>query len=88
MFIYKPLANEVSINSANSVVTNANVGVGCLLRIVNPSTTAVLHFQFANGAEYSNLTMLASSETVIWKNNTDLLIGSNMLASTISYKGI
>lgn len=91
MIIYKPLGNEISIGIANSVVTTTNIGVGCLLRIFNTATTAnLLHFKYANGTEYANLTISPQSidDVIVWKNNTDLLIGNSMIALPIAYQGI
>jgi hypothetical protein len=81
MMIYKFLGQEISINSANSVANSV------LVRVVNPTTSnTVLLVQYSNGTTYASGTVLANSDIVVQKNPTDLLIGSNQLASPVAYK--
>ena len=80
MFI-KLKGAEVSIASAN------NVGLAAVVRVVNPSTAAVLNLAYANGVVYANTTVTNTQPIVVVKNQTDLLTGSGMLATPVEYRG-
>jgi hypothetical protein len=88
--IFKPTANEVTINStANSVVSATNIGQGCLLRILNIDAANTINFQYSNGTQYASMTVANGESIVVWKNNTDLLVtDGSMLAVPISYKAL
>lgn len=81
MITYKPLHNEVPIGSG---LAN-NVSGAPLARVLNTGATALLHFLYANTTEYANLTILASTEVIVKKNQTDLLQGNNMVAVDVAY---
>lgn len=80
--IYKLLGNEININStANDVYTST------LVRVVNRGTAnTVLLQSYSNGVQFASTTVLGNSEIVIEKKNTDLIIGSNMVATPVAYK--
>jgi len=92
---YKPTANEISLNTTgNSVVTTTTTGQGVLVRIINTGgSVGVLVFQYANGSQYANMSILpanAYGEVIVWKNNTDLLVANTgtMVAVPVAFKGI
>lgn len=80
MFI-KLKGPEVSIGTAN------NVGSSTVVRVVNPTTAAVLNLSYANGVVYANTTVTNTQPIVIVKNQTDLLTGTGMLAAPVEYRG-
>lgn len=90
MLIYKPLTPEINLAACSAVTSATNVGQGCLVRIINIDTsTNVLTFQYANAAQYANLSIAPSQTVIVWKNNTDLLLGTGKtLATQVVFKGI
>lgn len=87
--IYKPITAEVNLATNSAITSATNVGQGCLVRVINIGAANVLHFLYANGSEYSNMTLANSESIVIWKDNTDLLGGTGtMMAAQIAYKGV
>jgi hypothetical protein len=86
--IIKPLGPEVSIATANTVVsTNANSVTGTMLvRVINTGPTAVLHVAANTGTEYANLSISNSEYVVIEKQKTDTLTGANMLAVPVAQR--
>lgn len=82
MSTYKPLHMEVPIGSG---LAN-NVNGAPLARVLNTGATAILHFLYANSVEYANLTVIASTEVIIKKQQTDLIQGNNMIAVDVAYQ--
>lgn len=82
MVTYKPLHNEVPIGSG---LAN-NVSGAPLARVINTGATTVLHFLYANSTEYANLTVIAGTEVIVKKFQTDLLQGNNMIAIDVAYQ--
>lgn len=81
--IIKLLGDEVDINS-----TANNVNSSGLVRVVNRGTSnTVLLQKYANGVQFASTTVLGNSEVVIVKSTTDLIIGANMVATPIAYRG-
>jgi hypothetical protein len=84
--VYKPLGGEVTLNVASgNTISSSNSG-GSLIRIINTGGPNLLHFQYANGVEYANMTISNSESVIIWKNNTDLLLGNSMMAVPVAYR--
>ncbi len=77
--IYKPLANEVSIGTAN-VVYNYQ-----LVRVINPAATGAVLVVSSGGSQYANITMLGNSELIIKKSANDTLQGTGMVAVPVAY---
>jgi hypothetical protein len=87
MVTYKPLHPEANLGAANSnnFAFSSNVSGAPLARVINTGATSVLHFYFANGVEYANLTIFANNEVIVKKNQPDKLQGNNMLATDVAY---
>jgi hypothetical protein len=76
---YKPLANEMSLTTANTVSN------GTLIRIANDQATAVV-ITIA-GSRPGTISILSKQEAIIEKQPTDTLAaGSAVLAVPIAYK--
>jgi hypothetical protein len=82
MIIIKVLGAERSIATANSFSNTAN-----LVRVVNPTTAAVLNIAYANGVVYANTTVTNTQPIIVEKGLTDTLQGTGMLASPVAYRG-
>jgi len=82
--IVKPLRNEVNLvgNNASSVA-NAT-----LVRVTNlDSGVSQVVFRYANGVQYADASLGPNQSIIVEKNPTDLIIGTNMKAGAIAYKG-
>ncbi len=66
--IYKPVANEVSVNS-----TATTLGGLQLFRVLNISTANAVLIFANTGGQYGNLTINSGQEVVVWKNYSDTL---------------
>ncbi len=88
--VYRPLGNEITLNvaSGSAITSSNNIGTGCLVRVINAGGVNPLIFQYANGVQYANITLANSESVVVWKNNTDLLLGNSMLAVLCAFKGL
>lgn len=80
MFI-KLKGTEVSIASANDVGTSSTI------RIINTGAAAVANVAYANGTLYASLTVANTESVVISKGPTDTVIGANMKAVPVEYRG-
>lgn len=72
---------EVSIASAN------NVAEATTVRVINTGSAAVLNLAYANGVVYANTTVLGSEAVVVSKGPTDTVVGANMKAAPVEYRG-
>lgn len=72
---------EVSIATANTVADAST------LRVINTGSAAVLNLAYANGTVYANTTVLGSEAVVISKGPTDTVVGANMKAAPVEYRG-
>jgi hypothetical protein len=79
--IIKILGAERSIASANAFSNTAN-----LVRVVNPTTAAVLNVAYSNGVVYANTTVTNTQPIIIEKGLTDTLQGTGMLAVPVAYR--
>jgi len=78
--VIKPLANSFNIGSvANSC------GSATLVKVINTSTAATLVFKYANNVQYAEIPVAANESVIVQKANTDLIIGTAMLASSIAW---
>ncbi len=77
--IYKPLANEVSIATAN------NVWNASLVRVINPGATGAVLAIASGGTQYANITLLGNCEVIIKKSANDTLQGTGMSAVPVAY---
>lgn len=75
----KPIGAERSIGSAN------NVALAKCARVINTGAAAVLNIAYANSTVYANLTVSNTESVVIEKQPTDLLTGTNMLATPLAF---
>lgn len=81
--IIKLLGDEVDINS-----TANNVALSGLVRVVNRGTSnTVLIQKYSNGVQIASTTVLGNSEIIIVKSTTDIIIGANMVATPVAYRG-
>lgn len=81
--IIKLLGDEVDIGS-----TANNVASSGLVRVVNRGTSnTVLIQKYSNGVQIASTTVLGNSEIIIVKSTTDIIIGSNMVATPVAYRG-
>lgn len=80
MFI-KLKGPEVSIASANTV------GDATAVRIFNTGATAVCNIAYANGTVYANTTISNTESLVLVKSSTDTVVGANMKAAPVEYRG-
>lgn len=80
MFI-KLKGAEVSLSSANTV------GDATAVRIINTGTSAVCNVAYANGVVYANTTISNTESIVIVKSATDTVVGANMKATPVDYRG-
>ena len=78
--VIKPLANTFNIGS-----TANSCGGATLVKVINTSTAATLVFKYANNAQYADLAIAANESVIVQKVNTDLIIGTSMLASPIAW---
>ncbi len=93
--VIRPLANEVSINSAS---TNAAgmIGNTGLLRIVNPQSaqvaiTVATYGNSISTSNYASFTVLANSEVYVFKGTTDNIIVSsaaNVQVVPVAYRSM
>lgn len=81
MFRVKPLSTEIAIDSANTVA-NSN-----LVRVINTGAAAVANVAYANGTVYGSLTVSNTESVVIEKAPNDTVIGANMKATPIAFRG-
>jgi hypothetical protein len=72
---------EVSIASAN------NVDQATTIRVINTGSAAVVNLAYANGVVYANTTVLGSEAVVLSKGPTDTVVGANMKAAPVEYRG-
>lgn len=79
--ILKILGAERSIATANAFSNTAN-----LVRVVNPTTAAVLNIAYANGVVYANTTVTNTQPIIVEKGLTDTLQGTGMLAVPVAYR--
>ncbi len=81
--IFKLLGDEIDINTtANNVYSSG------LVRVVNRgNANTILIQRYSNGVQIASTTVLGNSEIIIQKSNTDTLIGANMVATPVAYKG-
>lgn len=75
----KPIGAERSIGTAN------NVASAKCARVINTGASAVLNIAYANSTVYANLTVSNTESVVIEKQPTDLLTGTNMLATPLAF---
>jgi len=80
MFI-KLKGAEVSIATANTVANASAV------RIYNTGAAAVCNVAYSNGTVYANATVSNTEALVIVKSSTDTVIGANMKAAPVEYRG-
>ena len=85
MIVVKPLGPEVNLAS-NNIVSNIT-GQGILLKVINTGDTGVLHFAYANGTEYANMTVTNTESVLVWKSTTDTLQGVDMFAVPVAVRG-
>jgi len=87
MSTYKVLHPESNLTSTNTTnfFFSSNVSGAPLARIINTGATSVLHFYYANGVEYANLTVFANSEIFVTKARGDKVQGNNMYAVDVAY---
>lgn len=76
---FKPIGQERSIGTAN------NVALAKCVRVINTGAAAVLNIAYANSTVYANLTVSNTESVVIEKQPTDLLTGTNMLATPLAF---
>lgn len=82
--IVKPLRNEVLLTGNNAL----SVGNATLVRVTNLDTTlAQVVFRYANGVQYADASIGPQQTILIEKDATDLIIGTNMKAGAVAYKG-
>lgn len=80
MFI-KLKGAEISIATANTVSDSTAV------RIFNTGAAAVCNVAYANGVVYANATISNTEALVLVKSSTDTVIGANMKAVPVQYRG-
>ncbi len=78
--VIKPLANTIDINSTANTINNATI-----VKVVNTGAYATLVFKYANNVQYADIPVANSESVIVQKDATDLLLGSNMRASAISW---
>jgi len=72
---------EVSIATANTV------GDSTAVRIYNSGAAAVCNVAYSNGTVYANATVTNTEALVLVKSNTDTVIGPNMRAAPVEFRG-
>ena len=78
--VYKPLANVVSIGTAN------DVWQGTVIHIGNQSNqSANVLFKYANGVQYASISINHDDWIVVQKNATDTLTGASCVATSIAW---
>lgn len=78
--VYKPLANVVSIGTAN------NVWQGTIIHIGNQSNqSANIVFKYANGVQYASISVNHDDWIVVQKDATDTLTGASCVATSIAW---
>lgn len=80
MFI-KLKGAEVSIATANTVANATAV------RIYNSGAAAVCNVAYSNGTVYANATVTNTEALVVVKSSTDTVVGPNMRAAPVEYRG-
>lgn len=80
MFI-KLKGPEISIATANTVSDATAV------RIYNTGAAAVCNVAYSNGTVYANATVSNTEALVIVKSNSDTVIGPNMRAAPVEFRG-
>lgn len=78
--VYRPLANVVSIGTAN------DVWQGTIIHIGNQSNqSANVLFKYANGVQYASISVNHDDWIVVQKDATDTLTGSSCVATSIAW---
>ena len=78
--VLKPLANVVSIATAN------DVWQGAIIHITNQSNqSANVVLKYANGVQYASIGLNHDSEIIIEKDSTDTLTGASCVATKIAW---
>ena len=78
--VYKPLANVVSIGTAN------DVWQGTVIHIGNQSNqSANVLFKYANGVQYASISVNHDDWIVVQKDATDTLTGASCVATSIAW---
>jgi len=78
--VYRPLANAVSITTANDVFT------GTVIHIGNQSNqSANVVFKYANGVQYASISINHDDWIVVEKDATDTLTGATCVATSIAW---
>lgn len=72
---------EISISAANTV------GNATAIRIINTGTRTFCNVAYSNGSVYANVTVSNTESVVVVKSSTDTVIGANMLAAPVEYRG-
>lgn len=78
--IYRPTNVEITIGTANDVYK------ATLIRVINTGAAAVANLNYANGTNYAQITIANTSDMVIQKANTDLIVLANGKAVPIAFK--
>ena len=81
MLIVKPLSEEISIDTANTVSDSK------LVRVYNANTAAQIITIANSSANVSSFTLAPDSSAFVEKENTHTIQGSSVLACSIAYKG-
>jgi len=78
--VYRPLANVVSIGTAN------DVWQGTVIHIGNQSNqSANVLFKYANGVQYASISVNHDDWIVVQKDATDTLTGASCVATSIAW---
>ena len=78
--VYRPLANVVSIGTAN------DVWQGTIIHIGNQSNqSANVLFKYANGVQYASISVNHDDWIVVQKDATDTLTGASCVATSIAW---
>ncbi len=83
MYILKPLANEISITTANTVYNSS------LVRLLNTSANAVVvTVSTSENINIASFSIGSLSELIVEKDRNNRLQGTGILAVPIAYKGL
>jgi hypothetical protein len=73
--VLNPQSNEISISTANTINN------GTFVRVFNTSASPqVATLKYANGAQYANVTILATSYELFYKLPTSTIAGTSLVA--------
>lgn len=81
MPIVKPLSEEISIDTANTVNDSK------LVRVYNANTAAQVVTIANSSANVSSFTLAPSDNVFVEKETTNTIQGTGVLACSIAYKG-